>query len=137
MKKEKSLEETLTFIIILVFIILAFILGCFFGAYIKGRKYEEVKIVSANELLDMSYDRIDIYYNNSKVRVTDCLVESCVEGSTQPFIETNVGSVFFEDSEDAYKVREGETFTFEGRLDIDNDGDIIFHDSDFISLGGK
>ena len=85
----------------------------------------------------MSYDRIDTYYNNAKVRVTDCLVESCVEGSTQPFIEANVGNVFFEDPEDAYKVREGETFTFEGRLSIDNNGDIIFHDSDFIYLGGK
>lgn len=137
MKKEKSLEDTLTFIVIIFIIVFAFILGCFFGAYIEGRKYEEVKVISADELLDMSYDRIDTYYNNAKVRVTDCLVESCVEGSTQPFIEANVGNVFFEDPEDAYKVREGETFTFEGRLSIENDGDIIFHDSDFIYLGGK
>ena len=112
--------------------IAVFLLGMLFAIGINWFIPAQVPVVSASTLTSMSVDELDEYYNNREIRVVGATVDHISSGNS--FLVTDVGSVFFKDEDDIFKVREGETFTFKGRFRIDNTGSIIFHQSEFISL---
>lgn len=129
--KAKKVNDILSYILLIILVIVCIIFGIFIGAYITEMRYGDNLSYSADEFLDL--DTIDLEEIEGKeMRISDVYVEEVVTVSTGMFVETNVGTVFFKDDEDALKVREGETFTFRGQLSIDLDGEISFHQSDYI-----
>lgn len=91
-------------------------------------------VISAKEFSSLTLDEIDNVYNGKYMRITDASVIDVEIGSISNFVYTDVGVVFFTDSEDAFKVRKGETLTFIGKVSINNENEVSFHDADFIRV---
>lgn len=130
-KKDDMLSYTLSAILM----VLCIIFGIFIGAYITELRYGNNLSYFADEFLDLNIADLE-EIEGKEMRISNVYVEEVVTGSTGMFVETEVGTVFFEDDEDALKVRAGETFTFKGRLSIDLDGETSFHQSDYIMRKG-
>lgn len=109
-----------------------FFLGMFMTLGMRWLIPVPAQVVTAEALQSMSIDEIDEYYGSKEVRVVGAEVKRLVD--TSAFLITDVGEVFFKDDNETYMVREGERFTFTGRLIIDRDGSIRFSNSKFISL---
>lgn len=125
-------DKILGAIAYIIVIIIVFMMGVFVGGIYQSSR-TGISIVSAEDFKKLSVDEIDQYYNNIDIRITDATVEEIVTSASDMWIKTDIGSVFFEDPEDVYKVREGETFTFIGNVDLQrDDGKIIFHHAEFI-----
>lgn len=130
-KKDDMLSYTLSAILM----VLCIIFGIFIGAYITELRYGNNLSYFADEFLDLNIADLE-EIEGKEMRISNVYVEEVVTGSTGMFVETEVGTVFFKDDEDALKVRAGETFTFKGRLSIDLDGETSFHQSDYIMRKG-
>lgn len=128
-------NDILSYILLIILVIVCIIFGIFIGAYITEMRYGDNLSYSANEFLDLDIADLD-EIEGKEMKISNVYVEEVVTGSTGMFVETEVGTVFFKDDEDALKVRAGETFTFKGRLSIDLDGETSFHQSDYIMRKG-
>lgn len=126
----------ITQIIVFIFVaLMLMVLGISIGFAIGKEYYSINTFYSADEFLDLGQASLE-ELDGKEMRLSDVYVEEVVTGSTGMFVETNIGTVFFEDDEDALKVRAGETFTFKGRLSINLDGETSFHQSDYIMRKG-
>ena len=136
--EKNSLDEynrrikIITQIIVSIFIaLMLMVLGISLG-FAMGKEYYSINtFYSADEFLKLSQASLE-ELDGREMRISNVYVEEVFTGSTGMFVETDVGTVFFKDDEDALKVRAGETFTFKGRLSIDLDGETSFHQSDYI-----
>lgn len=109
-----------------------FFLGMFMSIGMRWLIPIPAQVVTADCIKAMSIDELDEYYGSRKLRVVGAEVERVSSNST--FLITDIGNVFFEDDEDIYMVREGEKFTFIGRLVVDTDESYWFNRSEFVSL---
>lgn len=124
-------NDILSYILLIILVIVCIIFGIFIGAYVTEMRYDGNLSYSANEFLDLDIADLE-EIEGKEMRISNVYVEEVFTGSTGMFVETDVGTVFFKDDEDALKVRAGETFTFKGQLSIDLDGETSFHQSDYI-----
>lgn len=131
----KKVNDILSYILLIFLVIVCIIFGVFIGAYITEMRYGDNLSYSANEFLDLDIADLE-EIEGKEMRISDVYVEEVITGSTGMFVETEVGTVFFKDDEDALKVRAGETFIFKGQLSIDLDGKTSFHQSDYIMRKG-
>lgn len=123
-------DKALLMIGIIISMFVCFALGVLIGT-IGAEPCDDNQSYSANEFLDL--DSIDLEEIEGKeMIISDVYIEEVVTRSTGMFVKTEIGTIFFKDDEDALKVRAGETFTFKGRLSIDLDGEMSFHQSDYI-----
>lgn len=126
----------ITQIIVFIFVaLMLMVLGISIGFAIGKEYYSINTFYSADEFLDLGQASLE-ELEGKEMRISDVYVEEVVTGSTGMFVETEVGTVFFKDDEDALKVRAGETFIFKGQLSIDLDGKTSFHQSDYIMRKG-
>lgn len=140
--EKKSLDvynkriKIITQIIVIIFVaLMLMVLGISLG-FAMGKEYYSINtFYSADEFLNLGQASLE-ELDGKEMRISDVCVEEVVTGSTGMFVETDVGTVFFEDDEDALKVRAGETFIFKGRLSINLDGETSFHQSDYIMRKG-
>lgn len=126
----------ITQIIVFIFVaLMLMVLGISIGFAIGKEYYSINTFYSADEFLDLGQASLE-ELDGKEMRISDVYVEEVVTGSTGMFVETDVGTVFFKDDEDALKVRAGETFIFRGQLSIDLNGETSFHQSDYIMRKG-
>lgn len=109
-----------------------FLLGMLISTAASWLVPAPAQVVSASSIKNMSIDEIDEYYNSSQIRVVGATVEKIPNNGT--FLITDVGNVFFKNDDDVFRVREGERFTFVGRLRIDYGNSVSFSQSEFINL---
>ena len=140
--EKKSLDvynkriKIITQIIVIIFVaLMLMVLGISLG-FAMGKEYYSINtFYSADEFLNLGQASLE-ELDGKEMRISDVYVEEVVTGSTGMFVETDVGTVFFEDDEDALKVRAGETFIFKGRLSINLDEETSFYQSDYIMRKG-
>ena len=109
-----------------------FLLGMLISTAASWLVPAPAQVISASSIKNMSIDEIDEYYNSKQVRVVGATVEKISNNGT--FLITDVGKVFFKNDDDVFRVREGERFTFVGRLRIDYGNSVLFSQSEFINL---